>query len=92
MPEYSPHQKKIINRYYEHRDQILLARLQEIVTELFLADSEGKRKQLWTRAGKALDGLKVPAALKSRILAAQSPEILAEALKDLLKGPPPARK
>ncbi len=54
--EYSRGQKKIIDRYYEHRDSIMAQKLGEIVSELYLA--EGKKAQtLWTRAEKALANL-----------------------------------
>lgn len=95
MPDYSPYQKKIINRYYDHKDQILLARLQEIVTELYLADTDSKRKNLWNRAGKAMTSLKVPQTMQSHILAEKKPEVLAKNLNQWLHSSPdspPGRK
>ena len=50
MPDYTRHQKKIIERYYDRREEIMLAKLQEIVTELYLAETDAKRDQLWKRA------------------------------------------
>lgn len=87
MPDYTPYQKKIINRYYDHKEQILLARLQEIVTELFLADTDSKRNNLWSRAAKALQGLKIPPALQERILAEKKADLLARHLSEWLKAP-----
>ncbi len=52
--EYSRHQTKIINRYYQHLDTITVARLGELVTELYLAESEAAKKRLWGRVEKAL--------------------------------------
>jgi len=52
--EYSRHQQKIISRYYEHLDTIAVARLGELVGELYLAESEATKKRLWARAEKAL--------------------------------------
>jgi nitroreductase len=46
MAEHSRHQQKIIKRYYENRDDIALQRLQELVTELYLATGK-KRQQHW---------------------------------------------
>ncbi len=40
MPEYSKYQQKIINNYYNNQETLLLQKLGENVTELFLA--EGK--------------------------------------------------
>ena len=88
MPDYSPHQKKIINRYYDNKDQILLTRLQEIVTELFLADTESKQKSLWNRAAKAMQGLKVPQPVRERILADKKVDALARHLGEWLKSNP----
>ena len=45
--EYTKHQLKIIDNYYKNADARASQNLQEIVTELYLATSEKKRKQLW---------------------------------------------
>ena len=84
MPDYTRYQKKLIARYYDHRDQILLTRLQEIVTELFLAESEAKTKRLWSRVNKAMEALKVPPALRDHIVTKADPEILARNVRDWL--------
>jgi len=53
--EYSSSQRKIINRYYEHLDSILLNRLGEITTEMALAVGDTKKlDRLWKRAAQAL--------------------------------------
>ena len=77
MTDYSPHQKKIIERYYDRRDQIMVARLQEIVTDLFLAESDRKTDQLWLKADKAMAALKVPEAMRAQIMSKRDPENLA---------------
>lgn len=50
----SSHQKKIVDRYYEHRDTIAVHKLGEIVSELYLADTKKKQDQLWSRAAMQL--------------------------------------
>ena len=93
MADYSPHQKKIIGRYYDRRDEIALARLGEIVSELYLAETDRKRDQLWKRAEQAMNALKVLPSLADHILRKRSPEILARNLRDWLasaKKPGPA--
>lgn len=50
----SRHQQGIVKRYYEHKDTIALTRLQEIASELYLTDSEAKRKKLWASAATFL--------------------------------------
>ena len=52
MTDYTPYQRKLIERYYERRDEIALTRLEEIVTELYLAKSDAQRKALWGRAAE----------------------------------------
>jgi len=84
--EYSRYQKKIINRYYQHKDTILVSRLQELASELYLA--EGKQAdQLWTRAERALNGLEteppLPETRVKAVLDARDPAKLAELLNDL---------
>lgn len=83
--EYSAHQQKIIRNYYENMDTIQLTKLQEIVTDLYLAESDKKRKQLWTRVEQALNKLKIPASVKARILETQDVQILARNLEEWLK-------
>jgi len=86
MADYSPHQKKIISRYYDNRDQIMLAKLQEIVTELYLADSESKQNRLWKRAESAMKSLKIPATQIAHLLEQKKPETLAHNLRLWLEG------
>ncbi len=86
MPDHSPHQKRIIDRYYRNRDSIMVSRLEEIVTELFLAESESKRKRLWDRATKAMRNLKWKEPLIEHILASRRPDVLATNLESWAKG------
>jgi hypothetical protein len=84
MSEYTPYQKKIIERYYDRRDEIMLTRLGEIVSELYLADADAKLKRLWKRAEAAMKVLEVPDGLIQHILTQRRPEVLADNLKDWL--------
>lgn len=81
MPDYSPHQRRIIERYYDRRDEIMLTRIQEIVTELYLAETDKKLDQLWRQADKAMKGLKVPPSVVQHILSQRKPEILVTNLR-----------
>ena len=85
MPDFTPHQKKIIDRYYDHRDHIMLDKLSQLVSELYLADSEKKRDLLWKRVAAAMKNLKIDETLSAHILDKRSPEILAANLKDWMK-------
>jgi len=88
MTAYTRHQKKIIERYYDRHEEIMLAKLQEIVTELYLAETEAKREQLWKRTEKAMKALNVPASLTEHILTQRKPEVLAKNLGHWLQNAP----
>ena len=85
MTEYTPYQRKVINRYYDHRDGIMLNKLQEIVTELYLAETEKQKDRLWKRADKAVKALQVPEALREHILVARRVDVLARNVRDWLE-------
>jgi hypothetical protein len=51
----SSHQKKLIRRFYENRDAIETQRLQELVTEIYLAGPGKKAERLWARADEILE-------------------------------------
>jgi hypothetical protein len=53
--QYSSYQKKVIKRFYENREQIETQRLQEIVTEIYLAGGGKKADRLWERAAALLE-------------------------------------
>ncbi|MBY0586116.1 hypothetical protein K2X85_03005 [bacterium] len=82
MADYSPYQKKIIKRYYDQASNIGLTRLQELTTEIFLA--EGKKKdRLWKQVAGTLAKLELPPSRIEHILAKQDPQLLAEVVKEL---------
>ena len=83
--EYSNYQKKVIGRYYEHLDTIALTRLQELVSELYLADSDAKRAKLWQRVEQAMDKLAVPEPVKRHIVTSRDVKVLARNLEEWLK-------
>jgi len=83
--EYSNYQKKVIQNYYQHKDTIVLTRLQELVTDLYLSETPAKTKKLWQQVEKALDRMKLKPTIKSRILQKQDIKILAQNLNEWLK-------
>jgi len=88
MPEYTRHQKKIIDRYYEHRDGIMVAKLSEIVSELYLADTDKKRAKLWERAELAMRNLKWKEPQIRHVVETKKPELLAEHLREWMEKHP----
>jgi hypothetical protein len=83
--EYTSYQKKAISNYYQNLDQIALQRLQELVTELYLAESDKKRDRLWDQVQKALEHLKVQPVIAEHILKTKDIQVLARNLQDWLK-------
>ena len=82
--ERSAYQKEVISRYYENLDTIMLGKLGELVTELYLADTPAKKDRLWQRVHKAMIKLKVPPAIIDHIMQKRNAEILAKNLQDWL--------
>jgi hypothetical protein len=90
--EYSQYQKSVISDYYENLDTIMLGKLSELVTELYLADTKAKKDRLWQRAQKAMVKLKVPPAIIDHIMEKQDVEILAKNLQDWQAGKNKSKK
>jgi len=82
--DYSAYQKAVISGYYDNLDTIMLQKLSELVTELYLADTKARKDRLWQRAHKAMVKLKVPPAIVDHIMKKQDVEILAKNLQDWL--------
>jgi hypothetical protein len=80
--EYSQYQKTVISGYYNNLDTIMLQKLGELVTELYLADTKAKKDRLWDRVHKAMIKLKVSPAIIDHITKKQDVEILAKNLQD----------
>jgi hypothetical protein len=83
MENYSPHQQKIIKRYYENIDQVAWQRLSELVADLYLAEGK-KRDKLWTSAASFMGKLKVPQAKIDGIVQKKDVEALAKLVKELM--------
>jgi hypothetical protein len=83
--EYSAYQKDVINRYYQNQDAILLQNLQELITELYLAETDAKKQKLWERVHKAMIKLKIKPAIVEHIITKASVEILAKNVAEWIK-------
>ena len=82
MTDYTPYQKRVIKRYYNHRDHLMIQKLGEIASELYTAD-EKKAARLWQRAAQALRNLEVPEPRVQTLLESKSPERLARLIAEL---------
>lgn len=82
MTDYTPYQKKIINRYYKNFDAITYQRLSELVSDLYLAEGK-QRDRLWKRVGEALTKIEFPASRVAHLLEKRDPQLLVGVLKEL---------
>ncbi|MGL4463579.1 MAG: hypothetical protein ACRC1K_15615, partial [Planctomycetia bacterium] len=55
---YTPHQEKIIRRYYENAESLGYQQLQELTTEIYLAEGK-KADALWKKVEGALQKLEL---------------------------------
>ena len=87
MAKKSSYQQRIIRNYYENHDAIMLQRLGDLVTDLYLAEGQA-RGRLWKRVAAALEKLKTPPARIQHIVQSDNPALLAEVLKELQSKTP----
>ncbi len=82
LEDFTPHQQKIIKRYYKNEDALHRQRLAELVSELFLAEGK-KRQRAWASAATAMQKLGVPQSRIDHLLKQDNPALLAELVKEL---------
>ena len=75
--DFSKYQQKVIQNYYQNIDSISLQKLQELITELYLAESEKKTEQLWQRVHKAMIKMKVHPQIMEHIMNRRDVKVLA---------------
>lgn len=81
--DYTPYQKGVIRRYYRHRDELRLARLGELVTELYLLPPGRKADRAWERAAASLRELGCPAARVDYVASSRDLEELSRIVGEL---------
>jgi hypothetical protein len=82
MADLSPHQQKIVKRYYDNIDTIKLQRLSDLVGEMYLASGK-KLQKAWKDAAAAMEHLGVPQSRIDHLLKQGKPELVAEVVKEL---------
>jgi hypothetical protein len=80
--DYTPHQQKIIKRYYDNQDTLMRQRLAELVGELYLSQGK-KRQKAWASAAAAMQKLGVAQARIDHLLKQDNPALVAELVKEL---------
>ena len=82
MADFTPHQQKIIKRYYDNQDSIGRQRLAELVGELYLAEGKA-RQRVWKNIEGALKKLEIPQARIDHLKEKDDPALLANLVKEL---------
>jgi hypothetical protein len=83
MAQLTKHQQSIVKRYYENLDTVLLQRVGEQVTDLYLAEGK-KRTKLWESISVSLAKLGVPKSRVDRVRDSDDARQLATLLQELL--------
>ncbi len=83
MAKFSKHQQSIIKNYYENREAISLQRLQELVTELYLAEGKKRQKQ-WKMIVGHLEKLEIPKPQIDHLVAQDDPTLVAQLVEKLM--------
>ena len=80
MAKRSKFQQKVIRNYYQNRDSIALQRVQELITDLYLAEGK-KRQQHWKNMVTHLEKLGVPQDQIDHLVEQDNPELVANLVK-----------
>jgi len=83
MARHTPYQQRVIRDYYKNQDTILLQRLGDLISDLYLAEGN-KRSRLWKRVAQTLKKLKVPDSRIEHLVQSDNPGLVANELKRLL--------
>lgn len=81
---HTKYQQNIIKNYYKNRDNISLQRLQELVTELYLAEGK-KRDKYWKDIAGNLEKLGVKKETIDHLVAQGKPEAVLAVVESFLK-------
>lgn len=84
--DYTPHQQKIIKRYYDNQPSLQGQRLAELVSELYLAEGK-KRARTWKAVATAMQRLGIPQARIDHLVGQDNPALIAELVKELERKP-----
>jgi hypothetical protein len=80
---FSQHQKGIIKRYYENKEDINSQKLGELVSDLYMETNPAKLKRKWESVQTALLNLKVSPPRVEKIVAERNLQALAKVVEEL---------
>lgn len=83
MANFSKYQQSIINNYYKNREAISLQKLQESVTELYLAEGKKRQKQ-WERMAGHLEKLGMKEDRIKYLVDKDDPALIAQVVTELM--------
>ncbi|MDX1565254.1 MAG: hypothetical protein R3236_07610 [Phycisphaeraceae bacterium] len=83
----SRYQKGIVKRYYEHFDAAQAQKLGQIVSDLYLCDSEKKAARMWAQADKALRTLSKDTSRIDKLVSEKNLEALAKMVNEVAVEP-----
>lgn len=84
----SRYQQGVVKRYYEHKDTIILQKLSEIVSDLYISGGpSSKAEKLWERAASVLVNTEVDPVRMGEVLKGRSVEELAKLVSELSNAP-----
>jgi hypothetical protein len=83
MADFTKYQQKVIQRYYDNRDDIALQRVQELVTELYLSEGK-KRVKHWESLALHLGRLGVKPDVIAHLRKEDKPELVARLVEKLM--------
>ena len=83
MADYSKHQQNIIRNFYDNRESIALQKLQENVTDIYLAEGK-KRQAVWKRIVGHLEKLGISQKEIDHVVAEDNPVLVANIVERVL--------
>ncbi len=90
---YTRFQQGIVRGFYEYRDDTMIQRLQEVISDLAVEADKGKSSSLWKSAGMTLAKTSYDPLKAARVIADRNIEALAKIVGELIaraKEPRPA--
>lgn len=96
-PDLTAHQRKIVDRYYQHRETIHATKLGELVSEIAVQTDPKKLDRLWQSAGEYLAKCGVEPPVIAAAVTPRNVRFLGELAGAIMSGkpvpkvPPPAR-
>ncbi|MCU0716574.1 MAG: hypothetical protein MUD03_10655 [Pirellula sp.] len=80
MENFTRYQQGVIKAYYQNRDNVSFQRVQELLTDLYLA--EGKKKEkVWESMFNHLEKLGVPPDQLEHLKKQRKPELIAQLIQ-----------